>query len=62
MSAGTFLILTASFHLLTEVLRLPGLFIAEISLNYFIYLAMLIFGLVLLHKRSGRSFRFFKKS
>jgi prolipoprotein diacylglyceryltransferase len=59
---STFLIMTATFHLLTETVRLPGLFIANISLDYFIYLAMLLFGLILLYRRSGRTFSFFKKS
>lgn len=55
-----FLILTSFFHLLTGPTRLPGMFFNGIVLDYFIYLAVFIFGLTLLYKRSGRSF--FKKS
>lgn len=58
---STFLIFTALFHLLTGPIRLPGIFLGGVVLDYFIYLAMLIFGLILLYRRSGRSFNFFKK-
>ena len=59
---STFLIFTALFHLLTGPTRLPGIFLSGVVLDYFIYLAMLLFGLILLYVRSGRSFHFFKKS
>jgi len=59
---STFLIFTAIFHLITGPIRLPGIFVGGMILDYFIYLAMLIFGLVLLYIRSGRSFHLFKKS
>lgn len=58
---SNFLILTATYHLLTQTVRLPGLVFKGVILDYFIYLAMLIFGLTLLYKRSGRSLRL-KKS
>lgn len=57
---STFLIGTAIFHLLTQMVRLPGMLVNGIVLDYFVYLAMLVFGLISLYKRSGRSF--FKKS
>ncbi len=55
-----FLIFTSFFHLATGPTRLPGMFFSGIVLDYFIYLAVFVFGLALLYKRSGRSF--FKKS
>lgn len=58
---STFLIFTALFHLFTESVRLPGISINGVVLDYFIYLAMLLFGLALLYKRSGRSLHFFRK-
>jgi len=59
---STFLIFTALFHLLTGPVRLPGIFLNGVVLDYFIYLAMLFFGLILLYRRSGRSLHFFKKT
>ena len=59
---STFLVFTAIFHLLTQPVRLPGMFWNGIVLDYFVYLIILIFGLVLLYKRSGQSFSFGKKS
>lgn len=59
---STFLIFTALFHLFTGPVRLPGILLGDVVLDYFIYLVMLLFGLVLLYIRSGRSFHFFKKS
>jgi phosphatidylglycerol:prolipoprotein diacylglycerol transferase len=58
---STFLILTALFHLITGPIRLPGILINGMVLDYFIYLAMLIFGLIILYQRSGRSLHIFKK-
>jgi len=58
---STFLILTALFHILTGSIRLPSLFLGGVVIDYFIYIAVLIFGLILLYKRSGRSFRFFAR-
>jgi prolipoprotein diacylglyceryltransferase len=57
---SVFLILTALFHLLTQSLRLPGMFVGGVVVDYFVYLAVFIFGLLLLYKRSGRTL--FKKS
>ncbi len=59
---STFLIFTAIFHLLTQPVRLPGMFWNGIVIDYFVYLLILFFGLILLYKRSGRSFSFGKKS
>ncbi len=59
---STFLIFTALFYILTGPVRLPGMFLGDIVLDYFVYLAVLIFGLIFLYRRSGRSFNFFKKS
>ena len=59
---STFLIFTALFYLLTSPVRLSEMFLGGIVLDYFIYFAIFIFGLLLLRKRSGRSLNFFKKS
>ena len=59
---STFLIFTALFYLLTQPTRLPGMFFKGLVLDYFVYLFIFVFGLVLLHRRSGRSFNPFKKS
>lgn len=59
---STFLIFTALFYLLTQPLRLSGMLFNGIIFDYVIYLVILIFGLILLRKRSGRSLNFFKKS
>ena len=45
---SVFLIMTALFHLLTQSLRLPGMFVDGVVLDYFVYLAVFIFGLLLL--------------
>lgn len=58
---STFLIMTALFHLITGPTRLPSMFFNGLVLDYFVYLLVLIFGLVLLYKRSGRSFKFFTR-
>lgn len=52
---STFLILTGIFHLLTQGLRLPGMVVEGLVLDYVIYALMLGLGLVFLYKRSGRS-------
>ncbi len=59
---SNFLILTALFHLLIQPISLPSMLFRGVVLDYFIYLAMLFFGLLLLYKRSGRSFNFGKRS
>jgi prolipoprotein diacylglyceryltransferase len=59
---STFLIFAALFHLLTQPMRLPSLLVGGIILDYIIYSLMLVFGLVLLYIRSGRSLNIFKKS
>ncbi len=60
---STFLILTGFFHMLTQGTRLPSFFVNGLTLDYFIYLALLLFGAVLLFKRSGRTFiKFSRKS
>lgn len=59
---STFLIFTALFYLLTQPTRPSGMFFGGIFLDYFVYLLIFVFGLVLLYRRSGRSFNPFKKS
>lgn len=60
---STFLIFTGLFHLLTQSVRLPSLIIASVVVDYFIYAFLLLLGLILLRRRSGRHFiKFSKKS
>jgi phosphatidylglycerol:prolipoprotein diacylglycerol transferase len=59
---STFLIFTALFHLLTSPARLPSIFVSGVALDNFIYVAILIFALLILYKRSGRSVHLFRKS
>lgn len=58
---STFLIMTGFFHLLTQGTRLPSFFVNGLTLDYFIYLALLVFGLICLYRRSGRSFSLLKR-
>ncbi len=56
-----FLILTGLFYLMMSMLTLPGMVIQGKVLDPFIYILVLLFGLILLFYRSGRSLKSNKK-
>ena len=52
-----FLILTGFFYLLMSMLSLPGMVIRDRVIDPFVYILVLLIGLILLFYRSGRSLR-----